>query len=507
MKTIFTVFNAQGELVGSPEYQLVEHASQARLENVLNMFRLGGLDHALVCRAKAYLAPLSNDQLLEMLDKELHAEGLVGIALKELVVQSTFVSLLNKLATEEYHAGASVVTFTARGDENNALLQAHLNGDIPLANIPLGSIHPENQYTAVLHTLDTLRHYVADLRDAAQEQPLPMSKVIEPGTETVLLEPAHGANPGARILDRESIKTMFAVFYPNFVIPDLDKVVDHDARVVNDILFSYGDADSASNALSRLWSTPEPEVQAAKADDFVIDRDGGQAELEYNCRFRGELVEGQPDPFKDTYAPRDLVLMGDKLHFLNMKLEWAAFPVVGNGQSWRVWLHAVAGKRPILSPGSAPVHSGPVAELVKATDAELAAPAVGKSLNVREQLAALSSTVRNVEKQPSAATASAPKAFHFYVSAVGVPVTRVVVRNVDRDMAVDQGAITFIQRNLKASTLHPESGTFNVPACLTPDQVVVAVRTGLQMVGLDHAVVDTEATFIPASTDYVLLTA
>jgi hypothetical protein len=83
----------------------------------------------------------------------------------------------------------------------------------------------------------------------------------------------------------------------------------------------------------------------------------------------------------------------------------------------------------------------------------------------------------------------------------------VVIRNVDREMAVDQGAITFIHRNLKASTLHPESGTFNVPACLTPDQVVVAVRTGLQMVGLDHAVVDTEATFIPASPDYVLLTA
>lgn len=492
MKTIFTVFNANGELVDSPAFECVDEMSTEVLQKYLPAFRLGGTGNGITLRAKDYLAEVPNAAVLAMVRDSLLEAGVLVDDPAEVAILSPYETVLNKLN------GIAVgsLNFIAQGDAMNALYQLRDADDKLVLSLPVSRAVPEQ---------------AGDIVNA-------VNKIIQNVNEWMALEGIHGVveeakgqAPGVRMLTPADIQTMFGLTFPGYSIPDLESVVDHPAKTVSEILSTYGEADSASNALTREHQLGDGTIPAEKAEvaspaspatpqplkikpeDFNYDRDREELARTYNVRFRGIILNPDNDPFLGTYLPRDLVHMSGQLCFLSESLDWVKFKLAGNGGSWRIWLASVAGKRPISGPGTAQ---------------EVEVPPAGKPLSIRSELAKLAQTAPLAEK-PSTTLAATNDVnpFYFITKAAEVAEHRVVVRGVARIPAVEQGIATFLQRELKAASLHAASSTFNLTTLLSPETVVVATRTALQMLGLNAADIDVEPSYLPLNPEYEALMA
>ncbi|AGX01945.1 hypothetical protein CF95_gp223 [Erwinia phage PhiEaH1] len=476
MKIIFTVFNSQGELIDSPELQLFDEVTREQLVTALPSFRLGDAGHGITVRAKDFLKSTPDAAILEMLTDALNEAALLSdVQLEE--VTDPHALLLAELNDTVVGEGDAQLKFVAVGDSQAAVFQLRDAADGLIFSLPLerGQIaRATNVYNAI-----------ARINAAAEKWEM---------LQAAPAQDAKGQNPGVRMLTAADIQTMFSLTFPGFQIPQLDQVVEHPAPKIAEILAAYGEADSASNALTRETQLGDPQgtpapvalsPAAIKPEDFNYDRDREEVARAYDVRFRGIIIDPKRDPFEGTYLPKDVVHMEGALHYLNGKLEWVKFPLAGNGGSWRIWLASVAGKRAVGGP-NAP---------------EVEIPPAGKPLSIRSELAKLAQTAPLAEKSNTTAVASASDAFYFNVK--GTSALRVVLRGTNRVAAVEQGLVTFIQRELKSPSFHAMSNTFNVAGEVVGESVTVAVRTALQMLGLNDVTIDVEPTFLPLNGDYV----
>lgn len=498
MKTIFTVFNANGNLIASPEYQLADGISSEHLRGLLQTFRVGEAGHGLTLRAKEYLKSTPDADLLTMLEDALTSNGFLAQDTAQVLTAAPHVEILDQLNGTVLGEGAQALVIVAMGDSENVMYQIrHQQSDALVFSISADHI---SALPAIKHVRTAIDKVEVNLREWTT---VPREVLPTVADEAVAPAEAKGVNVGVRLLTPADIQTMFSLSFPGFEIPDLDKVQDHPANVVAEILATYGEADSASNALSRditPVTDPVPVKKVApptlKPEDFNYDRDRDELAHSYNVRFRGIILDKNNDPFEGSYMPHDVVCMEGALHYLNDKLVWVSFPTTGNGGSWRLWLTTVAGKRPVGGPGAA---------------AEVEVPPAGKSStnSVREELAKLAAPIaQHVAKSATTAVnATNVNPFYFIAKMGEVEEFRVVVRGVERQTAVEQGIGTFLSRELGAASLHAATSTFNLTHCLTQEMVIVATRTALQMLGLNAADIDVEPTFMPLNEEYVALMA
>lgn len=483
MKTLFTVFNAEGILIDSPALELVDDTDLAVLQALLPSFRLADVGNGVSVRAKDYLKGMADLALLEMFNDALtHRRR----ATPE-VVLDTFQTVFNSVNGQVIGEGDAALEITLHGDAETAIAQVRNQGSDALVfslvtnhSTVLGDAARAREAIDLVFNALTTWHNTP--REALPE--------VTPGQ--ALPTDAVGLNNGVRLLTAADIQTMFSLTFPGFDIPELDKVMDHPANVVAEILATYGEADSASNALSRDITPVDPakpvapQLPAFNEADFLYHRDREELVSNYNVRFRGMVTDSANDPFDGTYMPHDVVLMDGALHYLNDNLKWVNFPFVGNGASWRIWLASVAGKRPVSGPGAAK---------------EVTASPVGKP-SLREELLKMANGAK-----ANANTDASANPFYFLVKCGEVEEFRVIVRGVPRIPAVEQGVVTFLQRELGATTVHAVSGTFHLTRRLNAEQVIVATRTALQMLGLNAADIDVEPPYLALNEQYALLTA
>ena len=488
MKIIFTVFNSQGVLVDSPEIEVLGDVTTEQIAAALPSFRLGDVGHGITVRAKQFLKSTPDAALLEMVNDSLSEAGLLAAAQPEQVSDDVHMSMLAE-ANGAFTQDDISLNVVAMGDAQSALLQLRDDNDGLIFSLPLQRDVP-NYPNVVFNAL-------RKLLDLSTRWHM---------TAPTLPQDAKGTNPGVRMLTAADIQTMFGLTFPGYTIPNLDSVVDHPAPKVAEILAAYGEADSASNALTREVQLGDPNGEPApvaevapspaqalklKPEDFNYDRDREEAARAYNVRFRGIIIDPDHDPFTGTYLPHDLVYMSGALNYLNDKLEWVKFPLAGNGGSWRIWLASVAGKRPV---------GGPATQ-------EVEIPPAGKPLSIRSELAKLAQTVQPAENSNTTVAANASEAYYFTVHSAGKSDVRVVMRGGNRVAAVEQGLVTFIHRQLKATSFHVTTNTFNVQGDLVSENIIAAVRTAFQMLGLNDVTIDVEPSFLPLDAEYVGLVA